>query len=241
MSAAYKMSLQAMVLAICIYFAASVCAAEKRIQDNHQKIELRLLAQGAANQSRSDATSSSKSDEIAPESSVESIAAESSGKPPRKKGWFGRLFDKAYFWRLRYYFVAQNAANCNLFYGLIQDDPLIGRASVDFRFDNGCHCHGYAQVTKIPKGRSVVGQEGFIKANCSDGRKIQGRFKTTSLTTGSASATDSLGNSYEATFGHTAAEAVLSVNLLRKKLGCPECSPKEIELKVQGKVLPCKN
>jgi hypothetical protein len=172
------------------------------------------------------------------ESSVEHIATEES--PVFGRGLFKKLMNTAYFWRLRYYFVAQNAKNCTLFYGLIQDDPLIGRASVEFTFPDGCRCHGYAQVTHLPKGRGVVGQEGVIKTKCTDGRKVTGRFITTSLTTGTATVSDSNGNDYQATFGHTADQAVSSVNELRRKLGCPECNARDIEMKVQGKVLPSK-
>jgi hypothetical protein len=154
------------------------------------------------------------------------------------KSLFSHFVDQFYFWRLHYYFVAQNAANCDLFYGLVQDDPLIGRASVDFIFPNGCQCKGYALVTHYAKLRSTVGQEGFIKAKCSDGRVIRGRFKTTSLTTGNGNGSDNLGNNYEFTFGHTAEQAVLDINALRKKLGCEECNPEDVQLKVTGKILP---
>lgn len=153
------------------------------------------------------------------------------------KPLFSRMFDRAYFWRLHYYFVAQNAANCDIFYGLVQQDPLIGRAAVDFIFPNGCKCKGYALVTHYPKPRSVVGQSGFIKAKCSDGREIKGRFTTTSLSTGNGTVTDDLGNNYQFSFGHTAEKAVAEVNELRRKLGCPECTPQDVELRVTGRVL----
>jgi hypothetical protein len=156
---------------------------------------------------------------------------------PLRSGFFKRFIDKSYFWRLNYYFVAQNAASCDLFYGLVQDDPFIGRASVDFIFPNGCKCRGYALVNHYPKGHGVVGQRGFIHAKCSDGRTIKGNFETTSLTTGNGTAHDNQGNQYQFTFGHNAEQAVAGVNELRKKLGCPECTPEDIELKVQGKVI----
>jgi hypothetical protein len=155
-----------------------------------------------------------------------------------RKTLMGHFVDKFYFWRLRYYFVAQNAANCDLFYGLVQDDPFIGRASVDFVFPNGCQCKGYALVTHYPHPRSVVGQSGFIKTKCSDGRTLNGKFITTSLTTGHGTVTDNLGNSYQFTFGQHAEEAVKEVNELRKKLGCEECNPRDVELRVTGRVLP---
>lgn len=175
------------------------------------------------------------------ETSVQHEDADESAVGLMHRGFLRKLVSKVYFWRLRYFFVAQNGANCALFYGLIQDDPLIGHASVDFTFPNGCNCHGYAQVTHLPKGRSVVGQTGVIKTKCSDGRKITGTFITTSLTTGKATVRDDQGNQYQATFGHTALEAIESVNALRKKLGCPECTAREVELSVQGKVLPAKS
>jgi hypothetical protein len=158
--------------------------------------------------------------------------------PTGLKALLRGVSNKLYFWRLRYYFVAQNASNCTLFYGLIQDDPLTGHASVEFKFPDGCNCHGYAQVTHLAKGRSVVGQTGIIRTKCSDGRKIDGTFITTSLTTGTAKVSDNKGNDYQATFGHTAEAAANSVNELRRKLGCPDCSAKDIELSVQGRVLP---
>jgi len=155
-----------------------------------------------------------------------------------RKSLIGHFVDKFYFWRLRYYFVAQNAANCDLFYGLIQDDPFVGRASVDFIFPNGRQCKGYALVTHYPHPRSVIGQSGFIKAKCSDGRVLKGNFTTTSLTTGHGTATDNLGNSYQFTFGQHAEDAVKEVNELRKKLGCEQCNPKDVELRVTGRILP---
>lgn len=188
----------------------------------------------------------------ADQSPVKSNAAQAdgdAGEPAAPEGllpkqlsnpFFRRLVYHAYFWRLRYYFVAQNAANCDLFYGQIQDDPFIGRAAVDFVFPNGCQCHGYALVTHYPHPRSVVGQSGFIKTKCSDGRRIEGRFTTTSLTTGHGTASDNLGNNYEFTFGQQAEQAVQEVNQLRKRLGCQECTPQEVELKVTGKILPPK-
>lgn len=161
--------------------------------------------------------------------------------PPSKsssnKSLYRRIMHKASFWKLRYYFVAQNAINCDLFYGLVQDNPLTGRASVDFIFPNGCQCHGVAQVTYYPPLGGFAGQRGYIKAKCSDGRSLNGNFETLSLTTGGGTVTDSLGNGYEFTFGHTAEQAVHNVNLLRQKLHCPGCDAKDIELKVQGQIL----
>lgn len=111
---------------------------------------------------------------------------------------------KKSFWKPQYYFVAQNTHNCDFFYGLVQDNPFIGRASVQFAFPNGCDCHGVAQVTHFPLGGPSAGQRGYINASCTDGRSIKGNFITTSLTTGDGTATDSLGNNYQFTFGHTA-------------------------------------
>lgn len=175
---------------------------------------------------------------IAPEkSSMQATEGEGSVLNVRHKGipFFKRLMNKAYFWRLKYYFVAQNTKNCDIFYGLVQDDPLIGYASVDFSFPNGCRCRGHAKVTHY--AGSTVGQRGWVKADCSDGRILKGNFTTTSLTTGHWQATDSLGNEYQGSFGHTADEAVSSVNTIRRKLHCPECDPRDIELKVQGQII----
>lgn len=187
-----------------------------------------------------DPSENEKVQSTAAETSVEHEEANESGAG-LQRGFLRKLVSKVYFWRLHYFFVAQNGANCTLFYGLIQDDPLIGHASVDFTFPNGCTCHGSAQVTHLPKGRSVIGQTGVIKTKCTDGRRITGNFVTTSLTTGKATVKDDQGNEYQATFGQTALEAVESVNALRKKLGCPECSARDVELSVQGKVIPAKS
>jgi hypothetical protein len=141
------------------------------------------------------------------------------------------------FWKLKYYFVAQNAKDCEFFYGLIQDNPMIGRASVDFNSAGGCNCHGVAQVTHFPHGGGTIGQQGWIKVKCSDGRTMRGTFTTTSLTTGNANFSDNLGHKYESTFGHTAAESIERINALRKELGCPEVTAQEVELKVEGQVI----
>jgi hypothetical protein len=140
--------------------------------------------------------------------------------------------------RLSYYFVAQNDKNCDIFYGLVQDNPFIGYASINFFFPNGCECHGHALVTHFPIFGGAAGQKGWIHARCSDGRSLKGRFTTTSLTSGTWDATDSLENHYEGSFGHTVQDAVVRVNELRQKLHCPACDPKDIELKVQGRILP---
>lgn len=154
----------------------------------------------------------------------------------KKMSFFKRFMNKAYFWRLKYYFVAQNTKNCDIFYGLVQDDPLTGHASVEFTFPNGCQCHGHAQVTRR-SSTSTSGQSGWVHAKCADGREIKGRFTTTSLTTGYWNAKDNLGNDYDGSFGHTAEQALERVNAIRRKLHCPECSPQEIELKVYGQVI----
>lgn len=136
--------------------------------------------------------------------------------------------------------MAQNAENCDLFYGLVVDNALIGRASVSFSSANGCACKGMAQVTHCPGVLylgNCVGQKGYVKAHCSDGRSFKGNFTTTSLTTGFGTATDSLGNQYQFTFGHTVQEAIEKVNELRKKLGCPEITVSSVELKVHGQVM----
>lgn len=112
------------------------------------------------------------------------------------------------FWKPRYYFVAQNAHECEFLYGLIVDNPIIGRASVDFMSPGRCNCHGVAQVTHIPHGGGTFGQEGYIKVKCSDGRKMKGRFRTLTLTTGTATVSDNLGKTYEGTFGHTVEQAI---------------------------------
>jgi hypothetical protein len=46
-----------------------------------------------------------------------------------------------------------------------------------------------------------------------------------------------MGSEYQFTFGQTGNQAVAEVNALRKKLGCPECTGEEVELKVQGTVI----
>jgi hypothetical protein len=158
----------------------------------------------------------------------------SDGKVQSALKWFKRSTS---FWKLKYYFVGQNGEDCEFFYGLIQDNPMLGRASVDFESGKNCHCHGIAQVTKLPHGRSNIGQKGYIKVKCSDGRKMKGDFTTTSLTTGYATISDNLGHKYDCTFGHTASQAIEKINTTRRQLGCPEVTAEEVELKVQGRVL----
>lgn len=172
----------------------------------------------------------------------DTLPADAHGELTRKHkepSFLKRLISKVHFWKLSYYFVAQNASNCDLFYGLIQDDPLIGHASVDFVFANGCDCHGYGQVTHYPwfSGSGGAGQGGVIKAKCSDGRALDGTFETTSVTTGHGTVTDSNGNQYQFTFGHTIDEAIQKVNELRKKLGCEPANAEEIEMKVNAQIL----
>lgn len=140
--------------------------------------------------------------------------------------------------KLQYYFVAQNAANCEFLYGLIVDNSLIGRASVRFAFPDGCQCHGVAQVTYIRLFGGTAGQKGYIKATCSDGRSFKGHFTTTSLTTGDGTVQDSLGDQYQFTFGHTAEQAVQEIDALREQLHCSELTATEIELKVEAQILP---
>jgi hypothetical protein len=158
--------------------------------------------------------------------------------PPEvvKKHWFWLRHGPSFF-KLRYYFSAQNASDCEFFYGLIQDNPLLGRASVDFNSANGCKCHGVAQVTHLPLKGNGAGQRGYIHVKCEDGRHMKGHFTTTSLTTGFADLTDDKGHKFEATFGHSADQAVDKVNALRQKLGCPEVTAKEIETKVNAELL----
>jgi len=156
----------------------------------------------------------------------------------KEPSFLKRMMSKAHFWKLSYYFVAQNAGSCDLFYGLIQDDPLIGHASLDFVFANGCDCHGHGQVTHYPWfSGSGAGQRGYIKAKCSDGRTLDGTFETTSVTTGHGTVSDSKGNQYQFTFGHTIDEAIQKVNDLRKNLGCEPANAQEIEMKVNAQVL----
>lgn len=141
-------------------------------------------------------------------------------------------------WKLKYYFVAQNDANCEIFYGLIQDNPLIGRASIDFVSPtDGCNCHGVGQVTDFPPGGGVVGQRGYIKVKCSDGRTMRGNFVTTSLTTGFASVDDSNGNHYVSTFGHRADQAITRANAIRRTLNCSECTSEAVVLEVKAQIL----
>lgn len=158
--------------------------------------------------------------------------------PPEvvKKHWFWLKHGPS-FWKLRYYFSAQNASDCEFFYGLIQDNPLLGRASVDFNSANGCKCHGVGQVTHLPLKGNGAGQRGYIHVKCEDGRHMRGHFTTTSLTTGFADLTDDKGHKFEATFGHSADQAIDKVNALRKKLGCPEVTAQEIETKVNAEIL----
>ncbi len=158
--------------------------------------------------------------------------------PPEKvkKHWFWLKHGPS-FWKLRYYFAAQNASDCEFFYGLIQDNPLLGRASVDFNSANGCKCHGVGQVTHVPLKGGGAGQRGYIHVKCEDGRRMKGHFTTTSLTTGFAELTDDKEHKFEATFGHSADQAIDKVNALRKKLGCPEVTAEEIETKVNAEIL----
>jgi hypothetical protein len=158
--------------------------------------------------------------------------------PPEKvrKHWFWLKHGPS-FWKLRYYFAAQNASDCEFFYGLIQDNPLLGRASVDFNSASGCKCHGVGQVTHVPLKGGGAGQRGYIHVKCEDGRHMKGHFTTTSLTTGFAELTDDKERKFEATFGHSADQAVDKVNALRKKLGCPEVTAEEIETKVNAEIL----
>lgn len=155
----------------------------------------------------------------------------------KHKAPFRWLLKKTRLLKLKYYFVAQNTKTCDIFFGYVEDNPLIGLASVDFVFPNGCHCHGHALVTHYSLTGGPAGQKGWIKAKCADGRSLKGHFTTTSLTTGFWEAADSLGNQYEGSFGHTAEEALTRVNQIRKKLNCPECNPLDVELKVRGEIL----
>jgi hypothetical protein len=157
-------------------------------------------------------------------------------RPSRSKSMLKHLRSASSFWKLKYYFVAQNDLNCDVFFGLVQDNPLTGVASVDFSFPNGCLCHGKAAVTYYP-AFGVAGERGQISATCSDGRTFGGEFTTTSLTTGNGSASDSLGNGYSVTFGHTISQAIQSVNVIRKRLNCPGCQPKDVETEVKGRIL----
>lgn len=158
--------------------------------------------------------------------------------PPEtvKKHWFWLKHGPS-FLKLRYYFAAQNAADCEFFYGMVQDNPFLGRASIDFNSENGCKCHGVAQVTHVPLKGNGAGQRGYIHVKCEDGRHMKGHFSTTSVTTGFADLTDDRGHKFEATFGHSADQAVDKVNALRKKLGCPEVTAQEIETKVNAEIL----
>lgn len=158
--------------------------------------------------------------------------------PPEKvkKHWFWLKHGPS-FLKLRYYFAAQNAADCEFFYGMVQDNPFLGRASIDFNSENGCKCHGVAQVTHVPLNSSGAGQRGYIHVKCEDGRHMKGHFTTTSVTTGFADLTDDKGHKFEATFGHSADQAIEKVNALRKKLGCPEVTAQEVETKVNAEIL----
>jgi hypothetical protein len=177
--------------------------------------------------------------DVQPEVSREAQPDGAGAETPMKRPWFVRRWlSSAYFWRVQYYFVAQNTKNCDVLYGLVKDDPLIGFASVNFKLANGCECSGHAKVTHHPMSTSTAGQRGWIHAKCADGRTMKGTFTTISLTKGSWQATDSLGNYYEGNFGQTAEQALERVNEIRKANHCEECSPREIELKVQGKILP---
>jgi hypothetical protein len=154
-----------------------------------------------------------------------------------KKSLLKGIGGKAYFWRLKYYFIAQSDTDCDVFYGLVQDDPLIGLASVDFSFPNGCNCHGRALVTQYPM-QGVAGEKGKIKVKCDDGRTLKGDFTTTSLTTGWGSIHDDAGHTYSGTFGHSLDQAIRAVNQIRQRRGCPDIDKKEVEMLLQGKVLP---
>lgn len=184
-----------------------------------------------ATSSKNEVTAGSGKVNIYDESDLETSAPEKV-----KKHWFWLKHGPS-FWKLRYYFAAQNASDCEFFYGLIQDNPLLGRASVDFNSANGCKCHGVGQVTHLPLKGGGAGQRGYIHVKCEDGRHMKGHFTTTSLTTGFAELTDDKEHKFEATFGHNADQAVDKVNALRKKLGCPEVTAKEIETKVNADIL----
>jgi hypothetical protein len=184
-----------------------------------------------------DGETSSKDDAAAKAFEKDDMSEDGEGKKAQHKPFYKRLFAKFSFWKLSYYFVAQNPSNCDLLYGLVVDNPAIGRATLNFAFANGCDCHGIGQVTHYPLFKGGAGQKGYIKAKCSDGRTMKGKFTTTSVTTGNGTVTDSLGNQYQFTFGQTADQAVQQVNILRKQLGCPEVTGEEIELKVHAEVL----
>jgi hypothetical protein len=160
----------------------------------------------------------------------------SPNKIGKLKSLVNRLKKNARSRFLQYYFVAQNDANCEVFYGLVQDDSSVGIANVNFAFPNGCLCHGRAMVTYCPPS-GYAGEHGKYSAKCSDGRQIFGKFTTTSLTTGYAEFNDSFGNTYRATFGHTIDEAVQSVNEIRRTMHCSDCDPQNFETAVQGQLL----
>jgi len=225
--------------AIALQLPANSQEAGTQAEPESKQMRPATTEQSTKSQSSAETNDSHAAASASAESSIEHLPDNSSLPiPSGLKGILRGISNKLYFWRLHYYFVAQNGSNCTLFYGLIQDDPFTGHASVEFKFPDGCTCHGFAQVTHLPKGRSVVGQTGIIRTKCSDGRKIDGNFTTTSLTTGSAKVSDNKGNDYQATFGHTAESAANSVNELRRKLGCPDCNAKDIEMSVKGRVLP---
>jgi hypothetical protein len=208
----------AILIAACSFCFASICYSQGEADSSPltTKTETESPDSGAAKINNLDATAASTN---------------------KAKSPFRWLKNTPFFFKLKYFFVAQNADECEFFYGLVQDNPLIGRASVDFQSANGCNCHGVAQVTHFPHGGGTVGQKGSIKVKCSDGRIMRGTFTTTSLTTGNASFSDNLGHKYESTFGHTAAQAIETINTLRKQLGCPEVTAQEVEMKVQGRIL----
>jgi hypothetical protein len=166
----------------------------------------------------------------------ESDLEETSPPEKVKKHWFWLKHGPS-FLKLRYYFAAQNASDCEFFYGLIQDNPFLGRASVDFNSADGCKCHGVGQVTHVPLKGNGAGQRGYIHVKCEDGRHMNGHFTTTSVTTGFADLTDDRGHKFEATFGHSADQAIDKVNALRKRLGCPEVTAQEVETKVNAEIL----
>lgn len=142
--------------------------------------------------------------------------------------------------KLKYYFVAQNTKNCEIFSGRIIHQPTIGKAHTVFFTPSGATCEGVSYVTYIPPGGGCAGQQGKVPTQCSDGRIVDGTWTASSCKTGFGHATDNLGNEYQFTFGLSAQEAVKKVNELRINLGCPVVDVKGAEMSVSGKVLRIK-
>jgi hypothetical protein len=138
----------------------------------------------------------------------------------------------------KYYFVAQNTSNCDLFSGLVSHNLKTGGAKIHFSSPNGSECNGIASPPYYyPPTGGFAGQKGNVQATCNDNRVMSGQWTALSQTIGFGSVTDNHGAIYKFTFGYTANEAIDTINQVRKQLGCPSIETDGVKLRLDGKIL----